>query len=133
MYPKYLYHAVEAPIVVHSLEEHERMGDEWKESPMEGEGFLERDEVITTIDTLCGDAPMTEEMKLQAAGEFFGTITDYMDGLIQLEKMKKAELVEFAYKHLGLELKSSMRKAHMIEAIREEAEPEQDVESIETH
>jgi hypothetical protein len=32
-YPKYKYHRELPPVVVHSHEEHEQLGDDWKDSP----------------------------------------------------------------------------------------------------
>ena len=130
MYPKYLYHPVEAPVVVYSEDEHLSLGEDWKESPAECDGFLEREDVAETIDMLLQGRDVSPEMEDQIAGNFYSSITDYCNGLIQLEKMKKAELVEFAEKHLGLELKPSMRKAEMVSKIKEEAEPEADFESV---
>lgn len=33
VYPKWLYHKEEEPMLVKSKEQHEALGDEWKESP----------------------------------------------------------------------------------------------------
>jgi len=118
MYPKYLYHAAQAPVVVYNKAEHETLGEEWKESPAECEGFLDN-----FTDYLDADDGLEHELKIQVIGESVEGVNEWMNGLLRLEKMKKAELIEFAKKHTDMELPSSLRKSEMIARINEAAEP----------
>lgn len=102
------------------------MGEEWKETPAECEGFLshfsdfmEADVPHPSID----GALMTEDLKLHTIGESVAAVNEYMNGLLTIEQMKKAELIAFADRYFDVELKQSMRKSAMIEKIQELAEP----------
>lgn len=87
-YPKYLYSATsEQPALVHDVDEHESLGDGWFESPDE------------------------------ASGE--GGVPGQPDGgsLVDLSKLKKADLVAHAADHHELDLDLKLTSAQLIEAI----------------
>jgi hypothetical protein len=114
-YRQWIYHETEQPKIIDSDDLASYVEDGWADSPAQ---FLKLESVGLDKDKIAaGDEE--EAAKAQQALDAVEGVVASLNGALNLEKMKKAELEAYALEHFGVDLDKRRTKKALIKQINE--------------
>jgi hypothetical protein len=114
----WVYRENDEPMIIPESEYENYKADGWLESPA---SFITLESMGIDKEKLeSGD--ISEAFKGQQVQESIHGVVESLNGMLNLEKMNKAELVSFAKKHAGIKAKSKERKPDLVTKIKAELE-----------
>tara|TARA_R110000782_G_scaffold44726_2_gene99816 strand:+ start:1888 stop:2256 length:369 start_codon:yes stop_codon:yes gene_type:complete len=111
----WIYHATKSPKII-NISEYEQMSAEgWADSPAK---FLKLETIGISQEKIT-NGDVEEAAKAQQALDAVEGVKDYMNGSLNLNKMNKQELEDYAKHHFGVNLDRRLKPSKMITQIKD--------------
>jgi hypothetical protein len=114
-YKTWIYHATKEPKIINQSEFETMSAHGWADSPAR---FLKLETVGISQEKIA-DGDLQEAAKAQQALDAVEGVKDHLNGALNLDKMNKQELEDYAYLHFGVDLDRRLKPKTMIKQIRD--------------